>query len=328
MTRFLVKRVLNMIPLLFIVTILSFGIMQLAPGGPEYIILSAEADAMSDPQAVEALREKWGLNDPIPVQYFRWVGNMLTGDLGRSYYFRLPVTEVLGSALPNTIRLNLFALVFIYGLSIPLGVISAVRQYSKTDMIVTATAFAGQAAPSFWVATMLIWGVAMKSGGLIPTNGIATPGITFETYGWISVLADRAKYMILPVTVMVFGSLTGLTRYMRSAMLEVLKEDYIRTARAKGLSHQAVIIKHALRNALIPVVTLLGLNLPGLLGGAIITESIFLWPGIGRLTYTALLERDYPVLMALNLMFAGLTLLGSLLADIGYAVVDPRVRFE
>ncbi|WP_273381925.1 ABC transporter permease [Symbiobacterium thermophilum] len=220
MTRYLIKRVLNMIPLLFIVTIISFGVMQLAPGGPEYVILSAEADAMSDPAAVEALREKWGLNDPIHIQYFRWVGNMLKGDFGKSYYYRLPVKDVLGAALPNTIRLNVIALFFIYAISIPLGVISAVRQYSKTDMIVTATAFAGQAAPSFWVATMLIWGVAMKSNGLIPTNGISTPGINFETYGWLSVLADRFKYMLLPLTVIVFGGLTGLTRYMRSSMLE------------------------------------------------------------------------------------------------------------
>jgi len=328
MTRFLVKRVLNMIPLLFIVTILSFGIMQLAPGGPEYIILSAEADAMSDPQAVEALREKWGLNDPIPVQYFRWVGNMLTGDLGRSYYFRLPVTEVLGSALPNTIRLNLFALVFIYGLSIPLGVISAVRQYSKTDMIVTATAFAGQAAPSFWVATMLIWGVAMKSGGLIPTNGIATPGITFETYGWISVLADRAKYMLLPLTVIVFGGLTGLTRYMRSSMLEVLREDYVRTARSKGLAEKVVIYKHALRNALLPILAVSGGLLSSLVGGSVIIENVFSWPGIGRVAWQAVNNRAYNVSMAVMLMGAVLTMIGYLLVDIAYVWVDPRIKYD
>ncbi len=328
MGRYLTKRILNMIPLLFIVTLLSFTIMQLAPGGPEYVILSAEADAMSDPAKVEALREKWGLNDPIPVQYFRWVGNMLKGDFGRSYYYRLPVKDVLAAALPNTIRLNLFALILIYGISIPLGVISAVRQYSKTDMIVTAAAFAGQAAPSFWVGTMLIWGVAMKSGGLIPTNGISTPGITFETHGWLSVLADRAKYMLLPLTVIVFGGLTGLTRYMRSSMLEVLREDYVRTARAKGLAEKVVIYKHALRNALLPILAISGGLLSSLVGGSVIIENVFSWPGIGRVAWQAVNNRDYNVSMAVMLLSAVLTMIGYLLVDIAYVWVDPRIKYD
>ena len=328
MARYLTKRILNMIPLLIIVTLLSFGIMQLAPGGPEYVILSAEADAMSDPQKVEELREKWGLNDPIPVQYMRWVGNMLKGDFGKSYYYRLPVKEVLASALPNTIRLNLFALIFIYGISIPLGVISAVRQYSKADMLVTATAFAGQAAPSFWVASLLIWGVAMKSGGLIPTNGIATPGITLETHGWLTVFTDRAKYMFLPLVVIVFGGLTGLTRYMRSSMLEVLREDYVRTARAKGLAEKVVIYKHALRNALLPILAVSGGLLSGLVGGSVIIENIFSWPGIGRVAWQAVNNRDYNVSMAVMLLSAVLTMIGYLLVDIAYVWVDPRIKYD
>jgi len=328
MARYLTKRVLNMIPLLFIVTVLSFTIMQLAPGGPEYVLLSGEADTSTDPLAAERLREKWGLNDPIPVQYLRWVGNLLKGDFGRSYYYRIPVAEVLGDALPNTLRLNLVALTLIYLIAIPLGVISAVRQYSKTDMIVTATAFAGQAAPDFWVGTLLIWGVAMNSGGLIPTNGIATPGVTLATHGWLAVLTDRARYMILPTVVLVFGGITGLTRYMRSSMLEVLKEDYVRTARAKGLPEKVVIYKHALRNALLPILAISGGLLSSLVGGAVIIETLFSWPGIGRVAWQAVNNRDYNVSMAVMLLGAVLTMIGYLLVDIAYVWTGWRIKYE
>ena len=236
-----------MIPLLILATLLSFSIMQW-PGRPGEGIARCRGRTL-DPSRIEELRERWGLNDPIPVQYVRWLGNVLTGDSGRSYFYRKPVSEVIGSALPATLQLQSIALFLTYLIALPLGIISAVRQYSKLDYAVTGLAFAGQAAPSFWVAILLIWGVAMKSNGLIPTNGIATPGVNFETYGWLSVLADRAKYMVLPLTVMVFGSLTSLTRYMRSSMLEVLKEDYIRTARAKGLAEKVVVYKHTLQRA-------------------------------------------------------------------------------
>ncbi len=327
MGRYLLKRVLNMIPLLILATLLSFSIMQLAPGGPEKVLLAAE-DATLDPSRIEELRERWGLNDPIPVQYVRWLGNVLTGDFGRSYFYRKPVSEVIGSALPATLQLQSIALFLTYLIALPLGIISAVRQYSKLDYAVTGLAFAGQAAPSFWVAILLIWGVAMKSNGLIPTNGIATPGVNFETYGWLSVLADRAKYMILPLTVMVFGSLTSLTRYMRSSMLEVLKEDYIRTARAKGLAEKVVVYKHALRNALLPVISISGGLLSSMVGGAVITETIFSWPGIGRVGFDAVTQRDYNVSMAIMLMSGVLTLIGFLLVDIAYVWVDPRIKYD
>ena len=327
MGRYLLKRVLNMIPLLILATLLSFSIMQLAPGGPEKVLLAAE-DATLDPSRIEELRERWGLNDPIPVQYVRWLGNVLTGDFGRSYFYRKPVSEVIGSALPATLQLQSIALFLTYLIALPLGIISAVRQYSKLDYAVTGLAFAGQAAPSFWVAILLIWGVAMKSNGLIPTNGIATPGVNFETYGWLSVLADRAKYMILPLTVMVFGSLTSLTRYMRSSMLQVLKEDYIRTARAKGLAEKVVVYKHALRNALLPVISISGGLLSSMVGGAVITETIFSWPGIGRVGFDAVTQRDYNVSMAIMLMSGVLTLIGFLLVDIAYVWVDPRIKYD
>ena len=327
MARFLTKRILNMIPLLIIATIISFTIMQMAPGGPENILLAGE-DATVDPEKVHELREKWGLNDPIPVQYARWIGNLATGDFGYSYFQRRPVISVLAEALPNTLRLSFVVLALTYAIAIPLGVLSAVKQYSKTDYAVTAVAFVGQAAPNFWIALMLIYFVAMKSGGVIPTNGIATPGVNLDTYGWVSVLLDRLKYMLLPVTVMTFSGLTGLTRFMRSSMLEVLKEDYTRTARAKGLSEKVVIYKHALRNALLPIITLSGGLLSSLVSGAVIIETIFSWPGIGRVGYDAIIQRDYNISMAIMLMGAILLLIGFLLVDIAYVLVDPRIKYD
>lgn len=327
MGRFIVKRILNMIPLLILATLISFAIMQLAPGGPENVLLAAE-DATMDAAKLEQMRERWGLNDPIPVQYFRWMKNVAVGDYGNSYFYRKPVAEVVGSAIPNTLQLNLVGLFLIYAIAIPLGVTSAVRQYSKLDYAVTGLAFAGQAAPSFWIATLLIWGVAMNSNGLIPTNGISTPGINLETYGWISVFADRLKYMILPLVVIVFGGLTGLTRYMRSSMLEVMKEDYIRTARAKGLAQKVVVYKHALRNAMLPIVSMSGGLLSSLVGGSVIIETIFSWPGIGRVGFDAVTQRDYNVSMAIMLMSSVLTLIGFLLVDMAYVWVDPRIKYD
>lgn len=328
MGRFLTKRIINMIPLLLLATLFSFAIMQMAPGGPENFLLGANADATMDASRMEELKERWGLNDPIHIQYFRWLKNVATGDFGTSYFYRKPVGEVIASALPNTLQLNVIALFLIYAIAIPLGVISAVKQYSKMDYFVTGLAFTGQAAPNFWVATLLIWGVAMNSGGMIPTNGISTPGINFETYGWISVAADRAKYMVLPLIVIVFSGLTGLTRYMRSSMLEVLKEDYIRTARAKGLAQKLVIFKHALRNALLPIVAISGGLLSSMVGGSVIVETIFSWPGIGRVGFDAVIQRDYNVSMAIMLMSAVLTLVGFLLVDMAYVWVDPRIKYD
>lgn len=327
MSRYLVKRILNMVPLLILATLLAFSVMQAAPGGPENVLLNTE-DSSIDTSNLKELRAKWGLDDPVHVQYLRWLGNVLTGDFGTSYYHNRPVFSVVAEALPNTLQLNVIVLLLIYAVAIPLGVISAVRQYSPLDYTVTGVAFVGQAAPSFWVAMLLIWGVAMQSGGAIPTNGIATPGISLETYGWLSVVGDRLKYMILPVTVMTFSGLTALTRFMRSSMLEVLKEDYTRTARAKGLSEKLVVYKHAMRNALLPIITISGSLLSTLVGGAVITETIFSWPGIGRVGFEAVNNRDYPVSMAIMLISGVLLLVGFLIVDIAYVMVDPRIKYD
>lgn len=327
MSRYLMKRILNMVPLLILATLLAFSVMQAAPGGPENVLLNTE-DASIDTSNIKELRAKWGLDDPLHIQYLRWLGNVLTGDFGTSYYHNQPVLAVVSEALPNTLQLNVIVLMLIYAVAIPLGVISAVRQYSAMDYAVTGVAFVGQAAPSFWVAMLLIWGVAMQSGGAIPTNGISTPGINLETYGWLSVLGDRLKYMILPVAVMTFSGLTALTRFMRSSMLEVLKEDYTRTARAKGLSEKVVIYKHAMRNALLPIITISGGLLSTLVGGAVITETIFSWPGIGRVGFEAVNNRDYPVSMAIMLISGVLMLVGFLIVDIAYVMVDPRIKYD
>ncbi|HWI53786.1 MAG TPA: ABC transporter permease [Symbiobacteriaceae bacterium] len=327
MARYLTKRLMNMIPLLILATMIAFAIMQLAPGGPENMILAGE-DASIDPSALVALREQWGLNDPIHVQYARWIGNVVKGDFGYSYFQRRPVVDIITEALPNTLQLSIVVLLLSYSIAIPIGIISAVKQYSWFDYTVTGVAFLGQAAPNYWVALLLIYYVAMKSGGAIPTNGITTQGVNLETYGWISVLLDRLKYMLLPLSVMVFGSLTGLTRYMRSSMLEVLKEDYTRTARAKGLAEKVVIYKHALRNAILPIVTVSGYQLSALVGGSVIIETIFSWPGIGRVSFDAVNARDYMVSMAVLLMAGVLTLVGFLIVDIVYVMVDPRIKYD
>lgn len=328
MGRYLVKRLLNMIPLIVLASLISFGVMQMAPGGPQNVLLSAEANAGMDPSQVEALRDKWGLNDPIYVQYFRWAKNVAVGDFGQSYYYRKPVGEVIAPALVNTLELSVISIFLSYLIAIPVGIVSAVKQYSVTDMIATSLAFAGQAAPSFWIALLLIWGVAMHSGGHIPTNGIATAGLNIHNHAFWAVFADRLKYLLLPLIVTVFSSLTGLIRYMRASMLEVLKEDYVRTAKAKGVKQTLVIYRHALRNALLPIVATSGHVLANLVGGAVIIETIFSWPGIGRVSYDAVTNRDYNVSMAMMLLGGMLTLIGFFLVDIVYVIVDPRIKYD
>lgn len=328
MSRYFIKRIVNMIPVFILATMISFAIMRMAPGGPENMFLGTEQNVEMDAGKAEQLRERWGLNDPVPVQYYHWLRNIAVGDLGYSYFQHRPVTEIIKDALPNTVELNLFVLVLTYLIALPLGVVSAVKQYSGLDYAVTGLAFIGQAAPVFWVAMLLQYGIAMHSRQWIPVSGIATPGLGFDTYGWLSVIGDHLRYLVLPVTAATFTGLTGLTRYMRSSMLDVLREDYIRTARAKGLAERVVIYRHGLRNALLPVVTLSGYVLTGLVSGSVILETIFSWPGIGQILFTAVQQRDYPVVMGNLVLGAVLALVGSLLVDILYVLVDPRIKYD
>lgn len=272
------------------------------------------------------LEAKYGLNDPVPVRYLKWLGNTLQGDFGNSFISKRPALEEIGDRLPNTMLLMGIMLIVTLLIAIPLGIISAIRQYTWFDHITTTLAFAGQSLPVFWFGLLLIivFSVTLKGADgkpLLPGSGMYTLGAPFS-------LTDRIEHLILPVTMLAFVSAAGYMRYLRSSMLDVINEDYVRTARAKGARERVVIFKHAMRNALIPLVTLIGLDLPSLFGGALFTETIFAWPGIGRLYFTAALKTDYPVVMAVLIIYSALIILSSLLVDVIYAILDPRIRLS
>lgn len=327
MKRYLLRRTIQLIPLFFIVTIMTFGLMHAAPGGPEQIFLASES-SLVDPADIEKLKEKWGLNDPFYVQYGKWLFNVVQGDLGRSFASQSPVMETWSERLPATIQLNIVVIILIYLVAIPIGVVSAVRQYSITDYIVTTISFLLDAMPPFWVGLMLIVGVAIKSEGAIPTNGFSTPDVTMATHGVVALLLDRARYMLLPVITIVLTGTAPLIRYMRGSMLDVLREDYIRTARAKGLAERMVIYKHALRNAMLPIVTLSSGLLGSLFGGSAIIEAIFAWPGVGQLSLKAVTQQDHPVVMAFLLFGFFVGTLSSFLTEFVYVLVDPRIKYS
>lgn len=324
MRKYLLKRVLQMIPVFLGITLISFMIIHLAPGGPTAVLGGLDLNQ----EQVEALTKTYGFDQPLPVQYARWVGKMVQGDFGKSYVENRSVVEMIKERLPNTVYLNLFSILLIYLIAVPVGVISAIRQYSKFDYTVTVAAFAGDAMPSFFLALLAIYLIALPSGGAIPLGGIASYGMKLEKVGLLAFLMDRGKYMFLPLLVIVLHGLTGITRYMRSSMLEVIKEDYIRTARSKGLPERIVVYKHALRNALIPLVTIAGNIIPGMFGGSVIIEQIFSWPGLGWLSYRAVLQRDFPVVMAFLTVGSVLTLISFLVVDIIYVYVDPRIKYS
>jgi peptide/nickel transport system permease protein len=319
---YVARRVLQIIPLLIGISIINFFIMHLAPGDPVLLL----TDRNATQEEVARIRALYGLDEPLHVQYVKWLTRVLKGDFGRSFIDGRPVLDHIMDRLPYTLYLNFLVMILIYLFSIPIGITSALKQYSRFDHIVTFFAFLGQALPSFWFALLLIYAVGIKSSWL-PISGVATIGVSLKRYGLWAVIADRAKYLILPVTVISLGSMAGITRYMRSSMLEVIRQDYIRTARAKGLPENVVIRKHALRNALLPIVTLLGFELPLLFSGSAIIETIFSWPGLGLLSVRAVFQRDYQIVMALNMIGAFLMVAGNFLSDILYVLVDPRIKY-
>lgn len=327
MKRYLARRVLQMIPLMFLITLLTYGLMHAAPGGPERILLAGE-DPNITAEQVAKLRDQWGLNDPIHVQYLRWLGNVLQGDLGNSFYNQKPVAEVIAERMPATLQLNVVVLILTYALAIPIGVITAVRQHTALDYISSTFSFAGHSMPSFWVGLMLIFLVALPSGGLIPTNGYGSPDIHWGNSSFAAVLLDRLRYMALPVMTLLVTGLAALTRYTRNSVLEVLREDYVRTARSKGVAEKIVIYRHVLRNALLPVVTLSSGLLAIMFSGSVIIEQIFAWPGVGQVSIRAINQRDYPLVMAFLLVGGSLGLVGNLLVDIVYVFVDPRIKYS
>jgi len=322
MIQYLFKKLLEMIPTLFGITLISFFIIQLAPGKPTDVL--ADLNPKMTPEARERLTKYYNLDKPIHVQYLMWLKRVSKLDFGDSFSTdRRSVWIKIKERLPITILINSLALVLIFAIAIPIGVSSAVHQYSFYDKITTVFVYIGFAIPTFWLALllMILFGVNLH---WLPVSGLKSLG--YENLSEMGKIWDSISHLILPVTLAAFGGLAGISRYMRSNMLEVIRQDYITTARAKGLSENKVIYKHAIRNALLPVITLFGLSIPGLIGGSVIFENIFGIPGMGQLFYQAVMMRDYPVIMGILTIGAILTLLGNMLADIGYAVADPRIR--
>ncbi len=317
MTRYIVHRLLQIVPLTFGITIVLFAVIQAAPGGPEAALL--ESDRFIDPAAIEAYRARLGVDQPVPVQYVRWLAGALGGDLGVSFSTTRPVAEMIAERLPATLELMGASFLIAALLAFALGVLSAVRQYSWFDHLGTGLSFVGIAMPVFWFALILqlVFGVWL---GWLPVAGTRTVGA--------SSLGDHLLHLVLPATVLSFRYVAGWSRYLRSSMLGVLTADYVRTARAKGLPERWVIGGHALRNAMIPVVSVMALNLSGLFSGAVITETIFAWPGIGRMFVQAMFSRDYPLLMGILLLGSLMVVVFNLVADVVYGLLDPRIRYD
>lgn len=327
MTRYIIRRLLQMIPVLFVISVVAFILLQITPGDP--------AAALEDNPSITAedrarLEEMMGLNDPMHIKYLKWSRNIISGNWGISIATKRPVLVEIGSRLGNTIRLMLVAQVTTLLFALPIGIISAVRQYSIFDHVATTLALLGQSIPIFWFGLLLImvFSLTLKTsdgGPLFPAGGM----YDLRQYDATNApLSNRIYYMVLPVTMLTMFGAGRYTRYMRSSMLEVLHQDYLRTARAKGLQERVVILLHALKNAAIPIVTVLALELPLLFGGALFTETIFSWPGMGRLFIRSAERSDYDLLMGIILINAFLILIFNLIADITYAYLDPRVRYD
>ena len=318
---YLLKRLLGLLPVFVGITVISFAVMHLAPGKPTDVI--TDLNVKISLQAKEQLIRLYGLDRPLSEQYLRWLGRILRGDFGLSLKDGRPVARKILERIPVTLLINGLTLFFLILLAVPNGVASAAREGSLFDQAVTGMLFIGFALPTFWVALLALEGFGVRLGWL-PVSGLQSLGADRLPMG--GRLLDLGRHLILPVGIAVIGDLAGLSRYVRSGMAEQLRQDYVRTARAKGLPESAVLYRHALRNALLPVITLLGLAIPGLIGGSVIFEAIFAIPGMGRLFYESVMGRDYPVIMGILVLGAILTLLGNLIADIAYSVADPRVK--
>jgi peptide/nickel transport system permease protein len=346
MGRYIARRLLQAIPMLLLLSVGLFALVNLAPGGP---LAGHSRSRHVRPERAEMLKRQFGLDKPLPMQYVIWlIGNdwmkvdadgdgiaesygerrgILRGDFGFSYQTRQPVLKEIADRLPNSVYLMSITLIIVAIIAVPISIISAVRQYSAFDIIVTTLSFMGQAVPEFWLGLILIlifytWLENPFTGGpLLPSGGMQTLGMGFS-------IPDRITHLILPVTMGAVGWVAWYSRFLRSGMLDVIHQDYIRTARAKGLTERMVLYRHALKNALIPLVTIFALDLPYIFAGSLYVELLFSWPGMGRLYYQSALKRDYPLLMAVLIIAAGITVLCNLLADIAYAYLDPRIRYD
>ncbi|MFN8634320.1 MAG: ABC transporter permease [Chloroflexota bacterium] len=314
MQRYLIRRLLLLIPTLLLASILVFGIIALAPGDPARMMLGMQAT----PEEVAVERERLGLDKPIPVRYGIWLTDVARLNLGVSQSNRRPVSSLIGDALPNTLLLALTSLAVALLVGFPLGMLAAVNANRRLDAIITGFNSLGLATPAAWLGLMLLilFSVQLK---ILPASGFGDPARP---------LYERLPYLIMPVATIVVSNMSVFSRYVRSAMIDVLSTDYVRTARAKGLGERAVVAGHALRNAMIPVITIVGIQFGRLLGGAVVTESVFAYPGIGRLVINSILNRDYPVVQATLMLVVVIFLITNIIIDASYAFLDPRVKLE
>jgi len=318
MTTYILRRLLQALPILFLLSVFLFGVVRLMPGGP---LAQAERNPNVSPEQLAALRVRLGLDQPLPIQYVKWIkAFVLEGDWGYSIKFRRPVAEMIWERVPATLILFGAGFIVMLLFAIPIGVYSAIKPYSFFDNLITTFSFAGQSVPVYWMGLVLIV-IFYLNVQLFPAAGMYTIGREGE-------VLDLLWHLVLPITAMSFSWIAWYSRFLRSSMRDTLNEDFIRTARAKGLSARMVHFRHALRNALLPLVTLIALDLPTVFGGAVFIETIFAWPGMGRLFWDAAKGRDYPILLAVMMIYAAITLLFNLIADIVYGFLDPRIRYD
>lgn len=328
MTKYVARRVLGAIPLVLGIATIIFFLVNLAPGDPTLLMLAPGMDQ----EVVEQMRANFGLDQPIPVRYAKWLGAMLTGDFGESFSHSRPVLEVLLDFLPHTLLLSACALLVAFLFGIVLGTIQAVRQYSLMDSSLSVVLLFFYSMPSFWLALMLILTLSLFARNVwglpiwFPASGMVS--VDHDSMSTLERIADSARHLVLPTTSLALVLTAGIARYMRGSMLEVVRQDFVRTAHAKGLPERVVVFKHALRNALLPIITLIGLYLPYLFSGTVLIEYVFAWPGMGRALVDAIHSRDYPLVTAGTFFFATMVVVANLIADVLYAVVDPRIRYE
>ncbi len=323
MFQYLVKRLLYSIPIIIGITIITFSVMYFTPGRPTDVMTDLNTKVSSE--AKERLFKLYGLDKPLHEQYWNWLKRVAVLDFGNSFKDGRPAIQKIAERLPATILLNILSIIVMIVVAIPIGVYSAVRKYSSFDRVLTVIVFICFSVPAFWVALMMmiVFGLWL---GWLPISGIVS--FNFWDMSFFHKVLDLGRHLILPVFVSTLGSFAVLSRYIRSGMLDVLKQDYIKTAYAKGLSKKQVIFHHALKNALLPLITIIGLSIPGLIGGSFIIETVFSYPGMGRLGYEAIMARDYPVIMGIGVISAFLTLLGNIIADVMYSAADPRIRYK
>jgi peptide/nickel transport system permease protein len=325
--RYLLKRLIYIIFVFFIISILMFFIYKLMPGDPVTMMLGEAKNNMKPDvyqELYERTREELGLNGSLVEQYVRWMGNMLTGNFGYSTQYKKPVAQVIATPMMNTVKLNLCSMILVFLISIPLGIATAVRKNGVFDKAIQVITIVGYSLPSFIIALLAIFAFAVKIP-IFPISGVSTAGFegnAFET------MLDTMWHMALPVIVMSISGIGGITRYVRASMIDVLRMDYIKTARAKGLREKVVIYVHAFRNALIPVVTIATAWVVSLFGGSIVIESVFLWPGLGKMLIDGLLQRDFSIVLTMQMFYVVLSLAGNVIMDVAYTMVDPRVRLE